>query len=601
MNFIKKHNTIFVFLIFVALYLISVFSLLKNGHPINYDDPLLIPPIESLKSFQHYIDLVKNGTIWDIQPVRDLTYFIDYTLIKRTHFWSYYYSNFFIWILIYFGVYKLTIQACIFFNTLNENTKKWCLFFSTIFFVHTIFQLGPFWISSRKHILSCLFIFLASNYLFRFFNEVKNQNLKTVFLIAIFYMLSVFSHPITILFPGFILVVYIIKKIEKKRLFFILLFLVSLIFVLCSALNYYYYFVVFVKQTGVNASVKLIVEDPFQVRFLTFGRFFYQIFDPTMASPFEHDRGSVLNLVGLLTFPIFIYLASKILDYKKVIIACAWFFFPLMLVIANDIKLFALDTYVITASWGIFILLCLGFSRFKFSFLYYFFILPLLYLNFNYANAFLNDLSLAYYAHNKEVSIFNQYALAKTLINYQKFDEGFVESYALSKITPSLSELNYFLPISILYAKKIPYKTKIKLFENLNLKSFYRYYYYSLMFPVGSFNFKKYQHLAILHIHTMFTDKESLIFDYILLSNMLIDSIKLQDDFILKNIDKYRSLTAKWKNVDFLKALFFNQKNFPNYTSHSNDRFKYDLMIVLKSGNEKIGQRMSLWPIQKNY
>lgn len=492
-----------------VIYFLICSNLFLNGRPIPYDDTFLLESIQTVTGPIDYFQHIKDEKLWDIQPIRDLSYFLDIKLIKLFPFWNYHLSNFVYWCLVGYLFFKTIGLFYYRFYPTHENAEKWILFLSVVFFFHPVFQLEPFWISSRKHLLSTLFIFLAISYFLKNEDQFFKKILPSIF-VSLFFLLSVFSQPITLLFPGFILFYLLVtnpfKNLYNKN---IIIFLISLgfVFLLGFAANYYYYYKVYPRVTMGN-SVEFLVNNMTQIRLLTVGRFFYQIFDFTMASPVEHDRGSIRNIIGLLTFPLFIFICYKKVDKKLFLIALCWFFFPIFLVIFGNVKLFALDTYLVTASLGIFLLLLTLLQRFHFKLHYSIFILPLIYFTHDYSKQFHDTLLLSRYAQKKEITNFGQYMLTNSLLTHGKFNEAFEEAYAFSKLYPDANDLKFLLPVTLLRNTKIHPAKKMELFDSWKNKSFYAEFYFTMFLGNEHKDFRKKQDKAIMRITETYYLKE---------------------------------------------------------------------------------------------
>lgn len=490
-----------------VIYLFFVFAHFYNGQPIEYDDGILINPLKNITSITDYMNARSNFLIWDVQPVRDFSYITDIKFNNFFSFWNLQRVNFSIWIGCYFLVI-FTIDAL--FDFFNINKKyDWIIFGSGIFLIHPVLQLGPFWISSRKHILAAFFILLSTY----FFLKIKNLTRPTffeIFIVSLFYLLSIFSQPITILLPAAFFILLILRHPFKSLTtinLLIFLLILSFIFFVCLYLNHQFYNVTYIRMNG-GVIYNYVADNVAQVRLLTLGRFFYQVFDFTMASPVEHDRGSIRNIIGLLAMPIFFYLSIKGVGKKITIFSFSWFMLPILVVILGDVKLFALDTYLLSSFIAILFILVVFFSRFKFNYFLYILYIPLLLETYGYSKAFKNGLEIARYAQTKEITSFGQYALATSLLYHGHFDEAFKESYALSKINSNFDHLNHLLPASLYGSKELSVNTKIRIFKSWPKNYFYTNFYHSLLYQIGSRNFHHYQYQALQNIDTAITMPE---------------------------------------------------------------------------------------------
>lgn len=532
-------------------------QLILNGATLNYDDPIILEPLYKISSLGEYLNALLKNKIWDIQPVRDISYFIDFKLYEIIPWWSYHLSNFVYWTLAFFFFYRASYKLLTRFFSENENLTGWLLLASAVFYFHPVFQLEPFWISSRKHLLSTLFIF-CSFYYFLKYEEKTESSYKFLILICFFYLLSVFSQPITMLYPFFVTVYNVITKgtkwikVKKDITLVLILFL---IFALAFSTNYVFYYIVYPKLTQ-GQTIRFTAENMAQLRLLTLGRFFYQIFDVSMASPVEHDRGSVRNIIGLLSFPLFTYFAFKLLDKKIFLILLAWFFYPLTIVILGDVKLFALDTYLVTASMGI-ILICVSLlQRFKFRLFYFIIIVPLIFLTHDYSKAFYKTYDLAVYAQKKEITSFGQYILTNELLSMGKYNQAFEEAYAFSKIFPASNDLKFLLPVALMGTNRITPIRKKEILNGWKKNSFLAEFYYSMFLNQNSKEFREVQDRAIHRITETFYLKELNVFSLHALAYYVYYCHRSQLNYCQSSFEKLKNL---------MPPGFWNEKTYQNF------------------------------------
>ena len=153
----NKTLTYSLLIIFSALYLYLFKDFLADSYILSYDDTLILKPLYEVTSIKDYFKKFATTALWDVQPIRDLSFFVDFFLIKHLKFWTHHWSNLIIWILISLTLFKnLLIISEKFSNNaqLSSDSKNWPLFFALIFLFHPTLQIGPFWISNRKHIFS---------------------------------------------------------------------------------------------------------------------------------------------------------------------------------------------------------------------------------------------------------------------------------------------------------------------------------------------------------------------------------------------------------------------------------------------------------------
>lgn len=573
MKKIAIHNqNLLIFFIFFIAYFFCVSNLLIDGKPIGYDDPIIIDPLFKVHSLKDYFELRDKLKIWDIQPVRDLSYIIDIQIKKRIPFWSFYHSHFLYWIftLVCFFLFIKEFLIKYSSNYHYKNLITWSFFLGLIFFTNPIYQLGPLWLSSRKHILSALFIFIAGYFTVKYSEKIRTQ-LSYVFFISFFYGLSVFSQPITILFPVFVFFVLIfennLRNFVQKNI--ILLFIALGSITLTNAyLNYVFYHKTYPLMNE-GHGYKLVLENIWQVRLLGLGRFFYQFFDFTMASPIEHDRGNIRNIIGLLCLPPFLYYCYKKIPFRFLFLSFLWFLLPLSVVLLGDVKLFALDTYLIIASFGIFSLFGYLLHKKEFNPFYFLIIIPLLYETQKYSYAFGQNLRLARYATEKEETNFGYYSLATSLLSNGYSDEAFEKSYILSKLSTNFKQLEYLLPMSLIGAKRIPHQRKAKILKEWNFNSFYTTFYYSTLLSPKSQEFRKAQDLLPKQVDSTFQFPDINGATIMILAFYINHCEEKQRRHCLDQVESIRKRAPEgfWNDKAFLYYFLKTAKEAKNFTN----------------------------------
>lgn len=215
-NSIKKNILFNFFLLFL---IVAIYSDSANNLPTNYDDPAIFTnPFYkglTLENLQHALNFHENSTF---QPVRDISYMIDYTFLKegRDLLIGMHIHN----IVLYF----FTVLACWLF--LFELFKTFSLkksyyisyIIALIYAVHPIHVESVTWLFARKEPLLGLFTFLC---LWAFIKARKNNRLGYYLTSMFFLILAVLSQPLAIVIPILILVLDILIQLEQRDSFFL--------------------------------------------------------------------------------------------------------------------------------------------------------------------------------------------------------------------------------------------------------------------------------------------------------------------------------------------------------------------------------------------
>jgi hypothetical protein len=371
--------------------LLALYSnLIKTDPLLSYDDRPLVGAIESISSVKTYVAGIKNGFIPDIQPVRDFSYLIDIWTMKNTTLHSFHLTNLLIWWLI----------VVIFFHLIKQQSN---LTLATVFAIYVafnpVFASSIAWVAARKHLLSTLFIISATY----FCVQKKDQiySLKNFSTILIFYILSVLSQPINVLWPLWFFA-YTYKKSKKLPQIILLSVMVILIFA-----NYRYYNSELFESISAFGKFNSEGLSP-GTSLLALGRYFLLSFIPFGALPHSHYQGSIENIVGLFLFSLALALLFVKSNKQKIemYLAFLYFLLPLGVVTFKTTNVFCSDTYLLNASLGLYWLICLMIKDSihikKISVFILLYALVAGTYTITYLKAFESDRDLWSYSYNKE-------------------------------------------------------------------------------------------------------------------------------------------------------------------------------------------------------
>lgn len=304
------------------------------------DDSLTVGVIDNLS---HLGDFKFNKTI-DLQPIRDLSYLIDYQISKWMGFKTYHISNLICYLLAICGINLLF--------SLVLNIRQKILFLLMMVMVSSpLYVVSINWLSARKHLLAWLFV-IYSTYFF-----LKKRNLLS----SIFFILSLLSQPINCLWPLWVIFhMYFVQKIKKFKEYIwpATLLILSGVWVLVT-ISYYYNDPQFsgYENVGLTYNYNTIASIP-----TMFGRYFFNLIWPYHTS-LLYSVGSYENLVGLLALILFLfYLFKRHRNFETL----SWLFFgilPLSTVTLHLVGVFVSDTYVLTTSVAFFMIVGIVFTN----------------------------------------------------------------------------------------------------------------------------------------------------------------------------------------------------------------------------------------------
>jgi|GEM_PF-2435465 len=306
---------------------------------INYDGKVFYNNYLEFSSLSKYLNGLMTFRTVDFQPVRDLSQFFDFYFFDLTGINISTFHNFIYLILICLIVEKI-IQILV------PDLELWRR--RTIIF---LFSLYPLWASivgwgaSQKHLLSALFILIATLETIR----MEKANLKVVGKISGLYFLSVFSQPITL---GWSVWFFLYLILTKKKEMLIKFSPILLITISCAWINYLYYEKSPTFAHFYLAKTNLGVE--WGDRFLNLGHLVFQLFFPYSQSlTYQIDHWSCLAGLYLLLGLVILFV-KYFLSLRNII----WFlfiFFPIGVVNNDPFTIY--DSYLVLSFTGLTILL----------------------------------------------------------------------------------------------------------------------------------------------------------------------------------------------------------------------------------------------------
>lgn len=300
-------------LLFVLVSLISFGPLFFQEGIFNIDD-YLIEDLKQVTGLGDYFVRVGSGKISDIQPLRDLSYAWDLAWQSLLGLPTFIVTSFIIWMAT--GWVLLDI-----FERFRPLKNTFALLLAVALLCHPIFGQSVILNGARKHLLALFFgtLFLREV----FFSDISDRpSWKANF----YFLLSLLSHPINI---GLSLWYAIDLKLRREKTNGEVV-RSALPFVLVSGLmgliNYWWYFQVYSKTLGVNPQ-----EGGFSIAdtLLAYGRYLVLIIIPDQYATF-YGKQSVMNLVGLLSWPVVIWVFFKKMGAKVTTSFMALFFISLV-------------------------------------------------------------------------------------------------------------------------------------------------------------------------------------------------------------------------------------------------------------------------------
>jgi signal transduction histidine kinase len=348
-SFIKNSfkNDFFFFTMLSILCLILYWKPVSQAPILNFDDRSLLLPMEKVHSLSDYIKLWADNAVLDLQPIRDLSYILEYRISDIIEFKIHpQFVNIILWLIAIYLIYKIAIL-----QGLSVVESKLAVTFIAL---HPVAVNSIAWSASRKHILSLLFISAATLLWLRFLSGNKKISFGAIFL----YLLSCLSQPINVgwfLWAGFIAKFSVATPGDSEERFkraIPNLAMFGLIGLMTVAANLWYY----ASERYLDSLGTKFINEGFDVignRLLTFGRFFFQLLIPIRPSITSYDPTSLIAGVGILLLPLYCFLIWKLNKNKTPIYTWGLFtILPLLVVNGPSNHHFGWDTYLLTPLFG---------------------------------------------------------------------------------------------------------------------------------------------------------------------------------------------------------------------------------------------------------
>jgi hypothetical protein len=310
------------------------------------DAYFILPYLESLPNLGKYFADQMNLVTFDLQPIRDLSLWIDLWVYQKTGLNIFICHNLILFFLTLL-IWKKIIQ-----EENNNSSSPLILLSLLLMAAHPVYAHSISYSMARKHLLSFFFISLST---FCFLRSIKKNELawKDIFLITLSYCLSILSQPISLLFPFWTIIYTGLHRIKITKSHAFLLLSLGLIFVLGVAVNFYYY-----ENSSIMESIfGTKTKEAFNLELKTYSFFsyFYNAFYPFNLS-FYSSLQFKRPFFGLVFFLFFSIGYLKIIkDYKKYLIWISFCILPLVIMTTSPLQIYF--TYLVIPLSGIFVLL----------------------------------------------------------------------------------------------------------------------------------------------------------------------------------------------------------------------------------------------------
>jgi len=189
-NPIKNKSTIRGYLFVCLLLTLIAFIPAFQAGFVLWDDPDYVTNNQAIRSFSNLKEILTSPLQGNYHPLTMLTFALNYAISGDDPF-SYHLLNLLLHLLnvllVFVFVYKLTKE------------KIWIAFLSALLFgIHPLHVESVVWISERKDVLYTCFFLLGLIY---YLSYLENRKITKLFLVCLFFILSMLSKPAAIIFP----------------------------------------------------------------------------------------------------------------------------------------------------------------------------------------------------------------------------------------------------------------------------------------------------------------------------------------------------------------------------------------------------------------
>jgi hypothetical protein len=345
-NLLNKLSGSFFFRITALTFILflAYFPLLLSEQVCSPDAEKIMGSIKSFSSFNDYLKGLISFKTLDFQPIRDLALYLDQKVYDTWHINTFIPSNLILWLI------SCLLTLKILKNIFPQHKESNLFYIVILFSVYPLFSSTLSWAMAKKHILSFLFILAATKEA----TAPKGSNLKLI----LFYIFSVLSQPISVLWPLWLLLndyLHSINRNKKLALYISLLLLMTSVLLINN--SYYQQSPIFHEFYGTKSNYLF----DFKNRFFALGHYFFQIFMPYWLA-FSYVIKDLSTYLGLFLFIVlgtFIFRSSS---SKKFLLSWAFFALAPLIVVSTETRLLS-DTYLLIPAFGMLIILIHSLER----------------------------------------------------------------------------------------------------------------------------------------------------------------------------------------------------------------------------------------------
>jgi protein O-mannosyl-transferase len=453
---------------------------------LSYEDPFLILPMKEIGSYSQYLEARKSGLIIDLQPLRDLSFWLDYRLSDSLGFHSVHSTNLLIWIGIALAVFSLL--------SFLGGPLPLRLFLTAYVAFHPVAVNSVAWGAARKHLLAAFFISWAT---VAWFKAVESREIRYPMAAILLFGAACASQPIA---AGWVLWasiywLYRRDRIDEQTTCLFALVTCVVIAEITFVSNFRYYNSPEFKDAFGGIS-KIAAEnvDRFADRLLVMGRYVIQLFFPIQPSLTPYSPKNPLNLVGVILLPVVGYALFKRVPRRPLLIWTTFILFPMVPILAGPNSNPGWDVYLLIPLVGTAVLIHslimnlnptpLDLSRNGSWTVATALTLLVCFatLSYRHAQSFTSSDRFWKKSVELEPTATNMLAYAQTqLLENQSSPLALDLALRAAEISPNHRDLGYVLGFALYSAKDTPLSNRLLIFNRMNLNSPWFLYYWAAL------------------------------------------------------------------------------------------------------------------------
>ncbi|MBS2021250.1 MAG: hypothetical protein JST92_02495 [Deltaproteobacteria bacterium] len=318
----------------LAALLLAQGPLLLHDPLLSRDDHTLLDPLTHVRSLADYQAQRAAGRILDLQPVRDLSFWLDLRAGEALGHGVHHAMNLLVW-LVCCALVFLLLRGLL-------SDPRLVLALTLLFALHPLAVGSISWVAARKHLLACAFTLAATLLLAR---TSRTGRWRDGLSAIACYALGTLAQPIALLWPLWALACLWLAPLpgERSRRSMLVSLAAVPVTLAVGLANWRYYTTTYTAQ-----GVKKLAEgsDAPLGALLSLGRTTFNLLAPLRLAV-VYDPRSPLGLAGLLLLPLAVWLLVRALGPRRALTWLGFAAFPLAVVTVRMTNIFVSDTYAL--------------------------------------------------------------------------------------------------------------------------------------------------------------------------------------------------------------------------------------------------------------